>query len=289
MKLKRLGNSPVQLSEIAFGTWKYSGGVAPLRAAIEQGACLIDTAETYGTEAVVGEAIKGLRSRVFLATKARPRNFRRRDLVRAADRSLAELATDYIDLYQLHWPNLTVPIEETMQVMAELADAGKIRFIGVSNFTLRQLQQAQAALPRYAIVSNQVPYSLIDRTVERDLMDYCWRNGVTILAYSPLGSGLANIRAADPEGVLARVAVNVNKTEAQVALNWVTAKKGVIAITKGSTPERVLENFGSSGWRLAPEELELLSRKIRFRQRSAAHTYLRELGRHAFQVFGKRL
>ena len=91
MEHKQLGNSSVQLPEIAFGTWKYGGGVAPLRAAIEQGASFIDTAETYGNEHVVGEAIRGLRDRVFLATKARPANFRRRDLIAAAEGSLRQL------------------------------------------------------------------------------------------------------------------------------------------------------------------------------------------------------
>ena len=105
---------------------------------------------------------------MFLATKVRPGNFRRPKLIAAAERSLERLGTDYIDLYQLHWPNETVTIEETMQGMSELADSGKIRFIGASNFSVRQLQKAQAALPKYRIVSNQVRYSLIERTVAVD-------------------------------------------------------------------------------------------------------------------------
>src|SRR4029077_13845353 len=136
------------------------------RAAIEYGACLIDTAEAYGTEEIVGQAISGRRDRGFLATKVLPRNFKRRDLVAAAERSLRRLGTDYIDLYQLHWPNETVPIAQTMQGMAELVDAGKIRFVGVSNFSVRALQKAQPALPKYPIVANQVQYSLIERTIE---------------------------------------------------------------------------------------------------------------------------
>jgi len=121
MDFRPLANSSVRLPEIGFGTWNYNGGVEPLRAAIARGACLIDTAEAYGTEPVVGEAIRGLRNRVFLATKVRPGNFRRRDLVAAAERSLKLLKTDTIDLYQLHWPNETVPIAETMRGMADLA------------------------------------------------------------------------------------------------------------------------------------------------------------------------
>jgi diketogulonate reductase-like aldo/keto reductase len=115
----------------------------PFGRQVEYGACLIDTAEAYGSEEIVGKAIKGQRDRVFLATKALPRNFKRRDLVAAAERSLRRMGTDYIDLYQLHWPNLTIPIEEPMRGMEELVDAGKVRFIGVSNFLVRDLGNAQ--------------------------------------------------------------------------------------------------------------------------------------------------
>lgn len=289
MEFKCLGASDVRLPEIGFGTWNYAGGIEPLRSVVEQGPCLIDTAETYGTEHVLGEAIRGQRHRVFLATKVRPRNFRRRELIVAAERSLKHLGTDYIDLYQLHWPNETIPIEETMQGMAQLTDSGKIRFIGVSNFSVLEMQKAQAALPKYAIVSNQVPYSLIERTIEREVLAYCQRNAITILAYSPLGSGLSRIYAADPERALARIAATVAKTEAQVALNWVISKTNVVAITKGSTTERVLENCGSSGWRLPSDSVDLLNRKIRFKQRSGVESALRRLARFGYQMMGKGL
>lgn len=289
MELKLLGNTQVPLPEIGFGTWRYAGGVAPLRAAIEQGPCLIDTAETYGTEEIVGEAIRGIRERVFLASKVRPANFRRRDVIAAAERSLARLGTDYMDLYQLHWPNELVPIQETMAAMAELADSGKIRFVGVSNFSVREMRRAQAALPGHRIVSNQVRYSLIERTIERELLEYCRRNAVTMLAFSPLGSGLSAIRALDPESVLARVAAEAGKTEAQVALNWVISKSNVIALTKGSTAERVRENSGASGWRLSNDAIQLLDTKIRFRSRSGAELAARRLARWALQAAGRDL
>src|SRR5258708_34531113 len=125
MLLRELGNSGIRLPEIGFGTWNYRGGIQPLRAAIECWACLIDTAESHGTEEIVGEAIKGRRRHVFLATKALPRNFRRCDLIAAAERSLRRLGTDHIDLYQLHWPNLAIPIGEPMRGMEELVDADK--------------------------------------------------------------------------------------------------------------------------------------------------------------------
>src|ERR1043165_623807 len=118
----RLFASQVELPEVGLGTWKYSGGPIPLRHGFDLGSILIDTAESYGTEEIVGEAIRGLRHKVFLATKISAFHFRRRDVKLAAEASLRRLKTDYIDLYQLHWPNLVVPLEETMSAMEDLAN-----------------------------------------------------------------------------------------------------------------------------------------------------------------------
>ena len=161
-----------------------------MREAIALGANFIDTAESYGTEEVVGEAIKGVRNKVFLATKVSPRHFRRPEVIRSAEQSLKRLGTDYIDLYQLHWPNYHVPIGETMAAMEELVASGKIRFIGVSNFSVREMERAQATLSKDRIVSNQVRYSLVERTIEDGLLQYCEDRQITILAFSPLASGL---------------------------------------------------------------------------------------------------
>src|SRR2546428_9396764 len=191
---KKFAATGLMIPEIGLGTWQYRGGVDPLRRGIELGACFVDTAEAYGTEEIVGEAIRGVRDRVVLATKALPRHFRRGDLLRAADQSLARLKTDYIDLYQLHWPNYTVPLEETMAAMEELVDQGKVRFIGVSNFSVTDLKEAQAVLARHRIVSNQVRYNLIERTVECGLLRYCQEHDITVIAYSPLARALVASR-----------------------------------------------------------------------------------------------
>ncbi len=287
MLLRELANSGIRLPEIGFGTWNYSGGVEPLRAAIECGAGLIDTAEAYGTEEIVGRAIKGQRDRVFLASKVLPRNFKQRDLIAAAERSLWRLGTDHIDLYQLHWPNLTIPIEEPMRGMEKLVDAGKVRFIGVSNFSVRDLINAQAALTKQRIVANQVRYSLVERTIEgRLLLQYCQKNGITVIAYSPLATGLGNIRAADPEVVLRRVAEASSKSEAQVALNWCISKEKVIAIPKASTVAHVMENVGASGWKLQPELARLLEDRIRYRRRGALQINARRAVRWGMQMIG---
>jgi diketogulonate reductase-like aldo/keto reductase len=287
MLLRELANTCIRLPEIGFGTWNYSGGVEPLRAAIECGARLIDTAESYGTEEIVGEAIKGRRHQVFLATKVLPRNFRRRDLIAAAERSLRRLGTDHIDLYQLHWPNLAIPIEEPVRGMEELVDAGKVRFIGVSNFSVRDLINAQAVLAKQRIVANQVRYSLVERTIEGGLLQYCQKNGITVIAYSPLATGLENIRAADPEGVLHKVAEASSKSEAQVALNWCINKERVIPIPKASSVEHVVENMGASGWKLRPELARLLEDRIRYRRRGALEIGARRAVRWSMQKLGR--
>jgi diketogulonate reductase-like aldo/keto reductase len=287
MLIKELANTGVRVPEIGFGTWDYKRGVEPLRAAMAYGACLIDTAEAYGTEEIVGLAIKGQRSRVFLATKVSPRNFKWRDLVAAAERSLRRLGTDHIDLYQLHWPNLTIPIEEPMRGMEALVDAGKVRFIGVSNFSIRDLKEAQAALSKHQIVANQVRYSLIERTIEGGLLQYCQRSRITVIAYSPLATGLANIRALDPERVLHKVAEATAKSEAQVALNWCIGKENVIAIPKASTVAHVMENLGASGWKLEPELARLLEHRIRYRRRGALELGARRAVRWGMQKLGR--
>jgi diketogulonate reductase-like aldo/keto reductase len=173
--------------------------------------------------------------------------------------------------------------------MADLVDSGKIRFIGVSNFSVRALQKAQAALPNHRIASNQLRYNLTERTIEFGMLDYCRRQGITILAFSPLAMGLPAIRAADPEGVLSQVAAAAGKTEAQVALNWVISHDGVIALSKGSTVARVQENCGAYGWRLPPDALNLLNTKIGFQRRTAIEAGLRRVVRFAFQTAGKDL
>jgi len=283
MNLKELGKTGVLLPEVGLGTWQYHGGVEPIRKAIVLGSSLVDTAESYCTEEIVGEAVKELRNRVFIATKVSPRHFRRSDVLMAADRSLERLRTDYIDLYQLHSPNCTVPIEETMGAMEELVDKGKIRFIGVSNFSVSELQKAQKALSKYGLVSNQVRYSLVDRSVEVGLLRYCAKNKITVIAYSPLAHGINHIEGKDPRAILSRVAALAGKTEAQVALNWCISRENVIAIPKASSVEHVVQNCDASGWRLSSEQIRLLEEGVRFRRRGRAEAALRRAARAILQ------
>ena len=284
---KRLGAAELTIPEIGLGTWQYRGSVQALRKGIELGARFIDTAEAYGTESFVGEVIRDIRNQVFLATKVSPWNFRPKDLFQAADRSLQALKTDYIDLYQLHWPNSTIPIEETMGAMEELVNQGKVRFIGVSNFSLGELQRAQAASHRSRIVSNQVRYNLVDRSAEVGLLEYCQQNKVTLIAYSPLARGMHAMRKNDPAGVLRTVAAETGRTQAQVALNWCIARGSVVAIPKADSVEHIEENCCASDWRLAQEQIALLNKEIRFRQRGRVEAVLRRVARNTLQRLGR--
>jgi len=282
---KELGKSGVRVPALALGTWRYQGGVEPLRAGIEMGAAFIDTAESYGTEEIVGQAIRGIREKVFVATKALPRNFRRKDLIQAAERSLKRLNTDYIDLYQLHWPNYSVPIGETMAGLEQLVATGKICFIGLSNFSAPEVDEAQRGLLRSRIVSVQVRYSLVDRTIEDGLLQFCESRQITLLAFSPLDSGLQNLRRFDRHDVLGDVARETGRTRTQVALNWCLCRDPVVVIFRGGTVEHVRENCGASGWRLEPKHLEALNR-VAFRRRGPIERVARRAARRILQRFG---
>ena len=262
MDAKPLGKSGVTLSEVGFGTWQFSGDAAVIQRAIDLGAFLIDTAESYNTEERVGRAIAGRRDEVFLATKVSPHHFRRADVLTACDRSLAALDVETIDLYQLHAPSDSVPIEETMGAMADLVAAGKVRHIGVSNFSVAEMQAAEAALGADRIVENQIKYSLFDHEFADTVIPYCEERGITVLAYSSLEQGAferemrRNARLAE---TMANVCAETGKTAAQTLLNWTLRSPVVITIPKTNTLARVDENCGASGWRLTDAQWRALT------------------------------
>ena len=276
MILTELSKTGVTIPEIGIGTWEYHAGPLPLRRGLDSGALFIDTAESYGSESVVGEAVRGLRERVFLATKVSPQNFRPSNLRRSVDASLQRLGTDYVDLLQLHEPNPAIPITDTMGTVAELITAGKVKFAGVSNFSVAQLQAAQKALERFPIVSNQVRYNLIDRTIETELLPYCRVNHVTVIAYCPLARGLSRIHDCDPTGVIAELARETGKSPAQIVLNWCVCQTGVVAIPKGNSIEHILDNCGASDWRLSEEQRARLDARMHHRQRNRFDQLIRQ-------------
>ena len=262
MDTKPLGKSGVELPEVGFGTWKFSGDAAVIRRAVELGSFLIDTAESYGTEQAVGRAVAGIRDDVFLATKVSPSHLRRKQLVEACDRSLAKLGVETIDLYQLHAPNDGVPIEETMDAMRGLVDAGKVRHVGVSNFDVGEMRAAEAALGPDLIVENQIKYSLFDHEFADSVIPYCEERGIMVLAYSSLEQGdfqREMRRNADLADTMQRVCAETGRTPAQVLLNWTLRSPVVITIPKTNTLARVDENCGAAGWRLSDEQWDALT------------------------------
>jgi diketogulonate reductase-like aldo/keto reductase len=259
MNQKPLGKTGIRISEIGQGTWQYHGDIKPLKAGISFGATHIDTAEIYGTEPLVGRAIEGERDKVFLATKVSAQHLRYEDVLKACEGSLSRLNTNFVDLYMVHWPNPRIPIKETMRAMEELVKKGKIKHIGVSNFSTQELKEAQEALSSQEIVSNQVEYNLETREIEKDLIPYCKSQKVTVVAYSPLSRGQIS-RSKD--STLEKIAAKYGKTKAQVALNFLTREENVVAIPKASSVEHVKENCEASGWRLSQEDLKLIGEKF---------------------------
>ncbi len=267
MEYRQLGRTGDKVSTIGMGTWrmgvynrleKKSKEVAALKRGIELGMNLIDTAEMYASgrsEQVVAEAVRDVRNDVLIATKVWPSNLHYDAVISACEGSLKRLCTSYIDLYQVHWPNPSVPIRETMGAMEELVRSGKVRYIGVSNFSVEETDAAREALVREELASNQVEYSLMNRGVEADLLPYCEKEKLSLIAYSPLAKG--NI----PESRIPRALLEKYRmTPAQVALNWVTRHEQVLAIPKSSNVKHMEENAGSASTRFTNTEYESLAK-----------------------------
>ncbi|TIP05041.1 MAG: aldo/keto reductase [Mesorhizobium sp.] len=246
------------------GTWKMgedrrcrTDEVAALKLGLDLGITLIDTAEMYasgGAEEVVAEAIAGRRDETFLVSKVLPSNASRAGVKRACEASLKRLSTDRIDLYLLHWPG-SVPLSETVEAFEALKAEGKIRYWGVSNFDTEEMEDL-AGLPSGGNVqTNQVLYNLSRRGPEFDLAPWCAERGIPLMAYSPVEQG-ALARNARLEAVASRH----NATAAQIALAWVMAQPGVIAIPKAGRQEHVRQNAAALDIKLTPEDFAELDR-----------------------------
>jgi aryl-alcohol dehydrogenase-like predicted oxidoreductase len=225
-----------------------------LRRGIAQGLTFLDTAEAYGaghSEELIGQAVAGQRAAVCLASKVSPEHLAHDDVLGAAERSLRRLGTDYLDLYQVHWPNPAVPIAGTMRALERLVGEGLVRHLGVSNFSVPEAEAAAEALRHVPLAAVQAELNLFDRTVEQDLLPWCAARGITFIAYSPLDGGRL---ARAPEPALREIATRRGVTPAQVALAWVVAHPGVIAIPTVTRRADVDENAGALGLVLAPAE-----------------------------------
>jgi len=259
-----LGPTDTRVPKIGLGTARYFGGRNVLVRGLAAGLRLIDTAESYNAvgdepgaaETLVGAELAGLWDDVFIATKISPRNLRASDVPAHARASARRLGVEVLDLYQIHGPNPSIPIGETIGALERLVDEGLIRYIGVSNFSADQLKAAQDAARRHPIVSNQIRYNLFERDVAEDVLEYCQATKVTVIAHTPLA--LANFGGHAGSGVLREVGLATGRTPAQVMLNWLVAQGGVIAIPKTDRPERVAELAGSVGWELDDDQRRAL-------------------------------
>lgn len=306
MEKRQLGTSGIEISPIVMGTWQAgkrgwvgiedSEIIKALQAAFAAGITTFDTAEIYGdgySERLLGEALTGLRDKIVLATKVFPNHLKYEQVIAACDRSLQNLKTDYIDLYQIHWASGAfkseiVPIEESMRALNDLKSQGKIRAIGVSNFSKQQLEEA-AQFGR--IDSLQPPYSLFWRHVEADTMPYCQANQISILAYSPMAQGLLTgkfgredrfppednrsqnklfqgenyQRAQDALDRLRPIAAELNCTLGQLALAWAIAQPQTVAIAGARNSEQVLSNARAAEVKIPSdmmEQMDAIARQV---------------------------
>ncbi len=243
---------------IGFGTWLYSGGHGVLRRAAELDCGLVDTAELYGNEELVGAEIAPIRDQVFLATKVSPENLGLADVINHCLASLERLQTATIDLYQVHWPNPAIPINETMRGMRHLVEQGLVRYVGVSNFSVSQMEAAQAALGDIPLVSNQVNYSLLDRGAEAEVLPWCKHRGVVLVAYRPL----ARFQLGEARPVLEAVAKESGHSIAQVLLNWAIGTGGVVVIPKTDQIERVDELAAAAQFELTADQRARLEKSV---------------------------
>ncbi|HET8696318.1 MAG TPA: aldo/keto reductase, partial [Gammaproteobacteria bacterium] len=258
-RVARLGQGAWQIGE---DRARRGQELAALRLGLELGLALIDTAELYGdgaSEELVAEAIAGRRDRTYVVSKVLPRNASRKGTIAACERSLERLRTDYLDLYLLHWRE-SKPLAETLEAFVELADAGKIRHFGVSNFDVDDLEEARALPGGARVATDQVLYNLEHRGIEHDLLPWARERGMPVMAYSPLGSDSRSVRRLLGHRALQTIAARHSATPARVALAWLLARDGVITIPKASTEEHVRDNRAALDLRLAPDDLAELDR-----------------------------
>jgi aryl-alcohol dehydrogenase-like predicted oxidoreductase len=260
--MRELGTSGERLSVLGQGTWELEladerEAARALHLGLELGLTHIDTAEMYGdgrVEELLGRALAGRRDDVFLASKVLPRNATRAGTLEACERSLRRLGTDHLDLYLLHWPG-EHPLGETLGAFEELRSRGRIRHYGVSNFDARELEEAVRLAGPGRIACNQVLYHLGERAIEHSVLPACERLGVTLVAYSPFGSGRFPGPRSRGGRVLADVARALGATPRQVALAFLLREERVIAIPKAARPEHVRENAAAGELELAAADL----------------------------------
>ncbi len=279
MPTKKL-NSGFELPELGLGTWKIGGSrevdnsrddisIQAIRDAIDLGYTHIDTAEGYGLghcEELIGKAIKHYsREKLTIATKVTNTNLKYDDLISAAKNSLQRLNTDYIDIYYIHAPSPSIPLQETMRAMDRLVSDKLIINIAVSNFTADLLEEAQSYTSN-KIVANQIEYSLLTRedgkyannnSMESKTIPYCQKNDIFVVAERPLERGIL----LEQNYLMDELVKKYNKSYAQIAINWLLSQDNIITIPKSEDTKHLKENLGGTGWYLDIEDIERLRKE----------------------------
>jgi diketogulonate reductase-like aldo/keto reductase len=269
---RTFGTTGREVARIGQGTWNVPerGAQAEeakraLRRGVELGMTHIDTAEMYGdgrAEELVGEAIRegGIaRSELFIVSKVLPSNASYQGTLRACERSLRRLGTDYLDCYLLHWRG-SHPLADTMRAMEKLVDDGKIRALGVSNFDVDDLDEAEEALERHPIACNQVLYHLRERGIEHRVLPWCRKHSVAVVAYTPFGRGPLPPQSSPAGRALTEIAGNHGVGVHAVVLAFLTREAGVFAIPKASSMPHVEENARAGNLQLDLAEIERIER-----------------------------
>jgi aryl-alcohol dehydrogenase-like predicted oxidoreductase len=315
MEYRKLGKSDLNPSCLALGTWAFGGGswwgrqknqdsVETLYRALELGINFIDTAPVYGrglSEEIIGKALKrkNLREKVIIATKVglvwKGRNIfsdlSRKSILKEFEDSLRRLKIEWIDLYQVHWPDPLTPIQETAETMCDLYQKGKIKAIGVSNFSVEQMEEFMKYSPLHCL---QPPYNMFKREIEAEILPFCQEQAMGVIVYSPLHSGILTgkfffgekipsdkARSTNPDLKkeyfqinkefmikLKEIASAYGKTLSQLALNWVISKPGITsAIVGARKASQIEENVGAVDWKLSKEDLEKIERLLEERER----------------------
>lgn len=291
------GKKGIKVSKIGIGVWQASGDwkagdddvIKAVGKVHDLGVNLVDTAEAYGaghSETVLGKALKQFgRDNFVVATKVNGGHLRYEELQKAAAASMRRLGIKEIDVYQVHWPDPweQIPLKYTMKAMEKLYVEGKIRAIAVSNFAVRDLEEARSYLSRADIVSNQLRYNLVQRDIEDEVIPYCRKNNIAIIAWSPLAQGAltgkysvgkvpkgdvrdlnllfepANLsQIAKLVEVLSSVAKHHKRLISQVALNWLATMPGVIPIPGVKSATQAAENVGSLDFEITKKELDAI-------------------------------
>jgi myo-inositol catabolism protein IolS len=304
MHFRKLGNTGIDISALAMGCWALAGdpmwgpqdraeSIATIHAALAVGVNFFDTAEGYTggeTEEVLGQALRGRRHEAVIATKVGPHNLTPAEVRQACEGSLQRLQTDYIDLYQIHWPSRSVHLAETLDALETLRDEGKVRAIGVCNFGIGDLSEL---LELGWVETNQLPYSLLWRAIEYEIQTTCVEEGIGILCYSPLGQGLLTGKFSSPEEVpegrarirlfsgdrpqarhgdrgcetetfaalkeIGQVCEKIGEPMAKVAIAWLFHQPGVTSVIAGARrPEQIRQTAQAVDLALTPEVVERL-------------------------------